>query len=278
MRKTVIFCFMALFIILTGCTSEEEKKEADLQRSLHAVQSKHKEIETIINQTELYNYIDGTIQFKDENYSGKINTDIDVPINDSYLALEHLEQYRLLEELAQEIFDFQGNGFYLGNIAISEIEYKTLTLTFGDDGDNYIISLENEAPVLTTDNVDNLDNQIFGKIAGEEFVINKSGTVLKEGEYERIGFAAYIKETDTEEKKSSTDSVNSQWNSLSASEKYNIVSRELQTLMNQGYSVYTTKDYFVDALDAFYEGGQTDFTSIPEAIQMVGFSGGAISK
>lgn len=272
-----------LLFVLVGCESNSEKVE----RKIKGV---HSEIKAIIESTDLSDYIEGDISFKqteiitsEEKKVFMFN--IIVPISPSYLDLDSSKRYELLGNTTQEIFDYQGDdnrlgmpkGMPLETTNEERIKHQSIILEIGNEEDTYTISLDNEEVRETrVDNEGVLNNVVFADVKDESYVIFKNGNVLNEGEYEVIGnYANRKKEVDQ-----STSSSNklSNWNSLSETNKTHIVSSILSKLSGSGFEVNSDESYFVAALDAFYEGGHTNNTTIEEAIKLVGFSGGVISQ
>ncbi|MGE5474877.1 MAG: hypothetical protein ACM3UU_11725 [Ignavibacteriales bacterium] len=70
------------------------------------------------------------------------------------------------------------------------------------------------------------------------------------------------------------------WNTLTQSEKENLVKEYLTNLKNNGYQINRSISWFVSNLDAFYDDntGSTNSTKVPEAISMIGIMDNAISK
>jgi hypothetical protein len=122
-----------------------------------------------------------------------------------------------------------------------------------------------------------------------DMVIGKSETYKPEKEQKE--YDAYNKkmaelsekaEASKESRSSSENSSfdnkpSSVWLSKSYSEKYSLVHSELNRLQNQGYSIAVDESYFIEALNAFYDGNPDEPTSINEAILLVGLAGNAIN-
>ncbi|MGE7121787.1 hypothetical protein ACQKIC_16345 [Peribacillus sp. NPDC046944] len=281
MKKLLSFCFVML-LVLSGCESDEEK----IKTGVNKIQEK---LNTIISESEISDFIEGDIKF--ERYDTIISEEktvfmynIVIPMKASYLQLKPSEQYRLLKEPTQKIYDYRGDApdgrQILRDYEVNEerIKYESLVLTFNKD-DNYNISLNNEeVKAFNRDNNGDLSNVVYGTIGNENYVILNTGELLHEGEYRDIG--NYALKDSTSDQSTQTPSRNTEngWNSLSLNQKSNRVSQHLLQLQNQGYTINVNEDYFIKSLDAYYEGGETDFTSIGEAIQMVGLAGGAITN
>ncbi|MFJ7831808.1 hypothetical protein ACIQXU_16480 [Peribacillus sp. NPDC097284] len=285
MKKLLSFCFVML-LVLSGCESDEEK----IKSGVNKIQEK---LNTIISESEISDFIEGDIKF--ERYDTIISEEktvfmynIVIPMKASYLQLKPSEQYRLLKEPTQKIFDYQGDDYYggpIGNQILMDyeaneerIKHESLILTFNKD-DNYNISLNNEeAKEYEIDNNGDLSNVIFGTIGNEKYVILSTGELLHEDEYRNSENYALKDSTSDQSTQTPTQNTENGWGSLSLNQKSSMVSQHLLQLQNQGYTINVNEDYFIKSLDAYYEGNETDVTSIGEAIQMVGLAGGAITK
>ncbi|WP_077212453.1 hypothetical protein [Bacillus dakarensis] len=288
--KKYLLLFLVIFtsLALCGCKSNEELLK-------EGTEEKKSEITSIISESAINEYIEGDIQF--DQYDTIIDDEktvfmynILLPIKLSYLELDSSKQYELLRESAQGIFDFQGNDNRIntpkGMAIIDEdgerIKFQSLILYFGSNKNNtYKISLDNEYERTFNVSTDGkIDNIIFATISNEDYVIFSGGNILREGEYEKQGEWAFKKSdsnSDGESTGNTTTSKNN-WESLTENEKYSMISTYIQQIENEGYTILVSEDYFVDALDAYYEGGYTNDTSIKEAILMVGLAGGGISR
>lgn len=301
MKKIRPFYLVIFLLLLTGCQSHEEK----LESGINEIQEN---LQMIISESEISDFIEGDIKF--DQYDTIISEDktvfmynIVIPVKLSYLKLEPSKQYRLLKEPTQQIFEYQGNDNGINQpkgMPIFEtndpydplvinyderIKHSSLILTFGNSNDTYTISLNDEYEKILNSSSGELKNVIFGNISNEAYVILSNGELLHEGQYVEDGNYAF-KETSSDESTQTTTEYeqnslapNNEWNRLSSSEKYDWVVSYLVILQRQGYTIHVNVDYFIEALDVYYDGSiPNDTMTIEEAIKTVGFGGGVISK
>lgn len=200
-RISLLFLLIFIPILLIGCKNNEKSLEEGIQENKNKVKS-------IISESAIFDYIEGDIKL--EQFDTIVDDDktvfmynILLPINPSYLELDTSEQYALLREPTQELFDFQGGdniyktpkGMSILNADGERIKYQSLILYFDDNKQNtFKISLDNEE--LRTFSVDNegvINNVIFATMPNDAYVIFNSGMILHESEYEKIGEWAFLK-------------------------------------------------------------------------------------
>lgn len=288
--KRTLFLFIVIFILilLNGCKSTEELLE-------EGIEEKKSEVKSILSESTINEYVEGDFEFKqydtitDDGKTVFVH-DILIPIKSSYLDLDSSKQYTLLGDTAQAIFDFQGDDNRFGRpkgMAIVDadgerIKFQSLILYLSDNKENtFKISLDNEyVRTFRVDNGGKLDNIIFASISNEHYVIYSSGKILREGEYEKEGEWAFKKSDSNsgEDSADNTTTSNTTWRGLPQNEKYSQVSTYIQQIEKEGYTVLVSENYFIEALDAYYEGGNTYDTTIKEAILLTGLASGGISN
>ncbi|MEK5149027.1 hypothetical protein MKX53_18770 [Psychrobacillus sp. FSL K6-4615] len=197
-RISILFLLGLTSFLLIGCNNKEESLE-------DGIQNKQDEVKSLISEKGIFEYVQEGIEFeqfdsiKDEDET-IFMYNILLPVNSSYLELNSSEQYSLLRDLTQEIFELQGGSYGESTpkgMAINgaKIKYQSLVLNFDDNKkNNYKISLNNEEVItFMSDNDGEISNVIFATISDEEYVILNSGMILREGEYVRQGQWVFTK-------------------------------------------------------------------------------------
>lgn len=286
MKKLLIISVSLMLTIVAGCggtktanlTPEIQDQEMNRDTGISKIQD---EIKGIISKSDLAGYVEGEIKFipsqEDPNQVVVHEYNISIPTKRSYLEMKMLDQYLTLSKVNQDIFDYQErddtgmyrkSGLALPNTDGERVMHESLVLTFGNEGDTYTIRLVDE--IVERNHVDRtgekLENDVYANISNKKYKLYKSGAISEE------------EPKSSAKPTSNTKPAATRWIDLSQSSKEYMVSSSIKKLKNAGYNFKVDESYFIIAIDAYFDGNESDTSTVDELVEMIGLAGGAIAK